>query len=146
MPTLVTCKTGAALALALLLSSTAAKAQLDVFERPLVKENMIPAGSKVCATKDELDVRPVLLQGVRPLYPIGNNLSSQSGGALIRYQVGEDGKTTVTATETTGDKYVKKWFGNHAALAVGSWTFTPGLRAGAPVPVNCTVEFSFGFE
>lgn len=143
MPTL--CKPAAGIALALLSLSSARADELDVFGRPFSENNMIPAKSNVCTTRDALDVRPVLLRGVQPLYPIDSMLSRQAGSALIRYRIGEDGKTTVLSAETKGESDKRKWFGNHAVIAVGSWTFAPGQRAGVPVAVSCAIEFVFGF-
>jgi len=136
----------AALALTVVLSSAGAAPGLDAFGRPFSEKNMIPAGSNVCLTRDALDVRPVLLQGVKPLYPIENHLNGQAGSAVIGYRVGEDGTTTIISKETTGDRDTSKWFGNHAVIAVASWTFEPGRREGAPVAVNCKIKFAFSFD
>lgn len=134
----------AAIALAMLFSPAAAD-EFDVFGRPYSEKNMIAPKSLVCATKDAVDMRPVFLQGVRPLYPIGNMLGKYTGSAIIRYRVGEDGKVAVISKETKGDGEARHWFGNHAAIAVASWTFEPALHEGAPVAVNCAVKFQFDF-
>jgi hypothetical protein len=140
------CKLGVSTVFAMLVSFPVAAAEFDAFGRPFSEQNMIPAKSNVCATKTALDLRPVLLQGVKPLYPIESVLSRNAGGAVIRYRVGEDGKTTVMSSDTEGPAEARKWFGNHAIIAVGSWTFEPGRRGGVPVPVDCAIKFSFGFD
>lgn len=146
MPTPLFRISSAALALTVLLSSAGAAPGRDVFGRVFSEENMIPAGSKVCHTRDALDTRPVLLQGVKPLYPIIDNLNGQAGSVVIGYRVGEDGKTTIISKETKGDRNTSKWFGNHAVIAVASWTFEPGRREGVPVAVNCEIGFTFDFN
>jgi hypothetical protein len=139
-------KRGAGIAFTLFLSSSVGAVEFDVFGRVLAEHNMIPVNSNVCSTKAEIDVPPQLLQGVRPLFPVDSVLSRNSGGATIRYRVGVDGKTTVLSSDTKGPAEARKWFGNHAIMAVGSWTFTPGQRAGEPVPVDCAIAFRFGAD
>lgn len=140
-------KLGLGIAVGMLASLPAAAApELDAFGRPFKEENMIPAKSPVCSSKDELDVAPVFVHGVKPLYPINSNLSRKTGAAVIDYRVEADGKTTVVSSKNSGTDSDKKWFGNHAMIAVGSWIFEPGMRGGAPVPVACKVRFEYGFR
>jgi len=73
-------------------------------------------------------------------------LSRKTGAAVIAYRVEADGKTTVVSSNNSGTDSDKKWFGNHAMIAVGSWIFEPGMRGGAPVPVECKVRFEYGFR
>lgn len=146
MPTCAFRQCSLGFVIGMLLSFPAAAApELDPFGRPFKDENMIPAKSPVCTTKDELDVGPVFVQGVQPLYPINSTLSGKSGSAVITYRVEADGKTTVISSENSGEDAGKKWFGNHATIAVGSWIFEPGMRGGTPVPVTCKVLFKYGF-
>ena len=147
MPTCAFRKCSQGLFIGMVLSFPAAAApELDPFGRPFKEENMIPAESHVCTTKDELDAVPVFVRGVQPLYPINSSLSGKTGSAVITYRVEADGKTTVISSESGGDDTGKKWFGNHATIAVGSWLFEPGMRGGAPVPVTCKVLFKYGFR
>ena len=147
MPTCTLRQFSLGIAIGMLLALLAAAApELDAFGRPFKEENMLPAKSRVCTPKGELDVAPVFVHGVKPLYPINSNLSRKTGAAVIAYRVEVDGKTTVISSENSGTDSDKKWFGNHAMIAVGSWRFEPGMRGGTPVPVECKVRFEYGFR
>ena len=124
----------------------AAAPEFDVFGRHYSERNMIPAGTALCQLKRAVDVRPVFVEGVQPLYPFGNLLDSKGGTATVFYRVNEDGSTTVLSSETTGASSARQWFGNHAVMAVGSWLFKPAQRGGVPVAVDCAVTFDFAIS
>lgn len=131
----------------LLLALPAAAAQdVDVFGRPFKEDNMIPPGTRLCKPMETVEVRPVFVKGVKPLYPIGGVLNGKDGSATIRFRVNEDGRTTVIASDTAGSSSDRKWFGNHAMIAVGSWLFQPAQRGGAPVALECEVTFNFAID
>lgn len=130
----------------LLAFPAAAVSEYDVFGRPFKEDNMIPAGTRLCKPTEKVETAPVFAKGVKPLYPFGNLLDSKDGSATIRFRVNEDGSTTVIASETSGSSTARKWFGNHAVMAVGSWLFQPAQRAGAPVALECEVRFNFAIQ
>jgi len=130
----------------LLAFPAAAASEYDVFGRPFNEDNMIPAGTQLCKPTEQVETAAVFVKGVKPLYPLGNLLDSKNGSATIRFRVNEDGSTTVIASETSGSSTARKWFGNHAVMAVGSWLFQPAQRAGAPVALECEVTFNFAIQ
>jgi len=138
----------ASLAMLLTLSAAAVAAapEFDVFGRPVKEDNMIPAGTRLCKPVERVETAPVFVKGVKPLYPFGNLLDSKDGSATIRYRINEDGKTTVIASDTAGSSTGRKWFGNHAMLAVGSWLFEPARRGGVAVALECEITFSFAID
>lgn len=120
-------------ALVLLLIAAGLSAQ----EKPAASGAM-----KVCSAKNPppcADTAPRLTHHVEPSYNDEARRMKLNGTVLLHFIVGTDGRPhDVTVIRPLGHGLDEQ-----AVKAVRKWRFTPGARAGEPVPVELEAEASF---
>ncbi len=89
----------------------------------------------------EVDVAPVPLVRLKPLYPPAARMRRLSGAVTLEFVVDIDGKTHSVEVVDAGRHAV---FVKEAVVAIRRWRFTPATQRGEPVPVRVrqTVRFS----
>ncbi|MEY2689217.1 MAG: Gram-negative bacterial TonB protein C-terminal [Pseudomonadota bacterium] len=87
---------------------------------------------------DDVDIKPVLLSGRRPLYPLGEEMSRRSGEASVEFEVSAKGGVRVLSTTGSGP-----YFRSHAEIAMRDWHVTPARRQGSAVDSICKIMFTY---
>lgn len=88
----------------------------------------------------ELDVRPGIMTRVHPEYPRAAARRLLSGSVVVRLYIDESGRVEKVQTlRATPPGY----FERSAEEAFRTARFTPGIKGGAPVKVQLTLEVTF---
>jgi protein TonB len=100
-----------------------------------------PLGSSKILQWDstQFDVGPRRLSGDAPIYPFSASMANQPGVAVVRFTIGEDGKTRDIIVVRASAPY----FGAHTAYAIKHWVFEPARKNGRPVAVTVEQENVF---
>jgi TonB family protein len=98
----------------------------------------IPANNP--AQRVSADVKPPVLTGKQnPEYSDSGRVAKIAGQVMLNVIIGTDGQAhDLKLVKSLGFGLDEK-----AAEAVAQWSFTPGSKGGAPVPVQATIEVNF---
>lgn len=129
---------GALMGILILAACATAEGTLNPFGKPYTDENTMPKNMRMPCKTGENTSLPILLFGSRPLYPVGESLGGREGPTVLTLKVTEEGKAKLESVQGA-----TKAFENHVAVALTDWKFTPAMKAGKPVEVDCRLEFNF---
>ena len=83
---------------------------------------------------------PVLVQEVKPQYPMGARKAGIEGVSQLKIRVLPDGSVgEIQLVKSAGDSSLDE----AAQKAVKQWKFKPGLSGGKPIPVVMTLSVKF---
>ena len=99
-----------------------------------------PPAEATVVSQAELDVQPVPIDPVIPIYP--SEASSASAGGLIKLQLLIDEVGRVTSVDVL-ESALPEAFGVSATRAFEAVRFRPGLRDGLPVRCRITTSIQF---
>ncbi len=92
------------------------------------------------SSMSELDSPPKVIEKVVPVYPEELLEQSLTGGVLIEFYLGPDGKVRIPRVISTSHKS----FSKAALAAIREWKYEPPLNKGHPVCVLTRQQINFG--
>ena len=113
---------------------------LTPFGQPPSDDTRMKPGPLLACTPKNVDRRPQLESGTKPIYPVDELLKNKIAVAHFVFTVAADG--TVTPLPIDPAKGAQ-WFLRHAALASQDWKVTPAIKDGQAVPSICRIDFLY---
>ena len=112
---------------------------LDPFSRPYDPANQMPQGALPDCKRADFDAAPVLVFGTKPVFPISQDLSLNTGNVELHFDVSVEGRLVNAKANSDASPF----FASHAVVATRDWVFTPAKKNGQAVATSCSLKIHY---